>query len=182
VKRPRFWFFLDILFNASQRMGAEYFQLPVAGKQEPIYRERDYCYELYHWMRQCTPGDFGYRLDGEADKSGHSIIEKYAGKVIPDFIIHNPGSMEQNLTVMEVKPVVGAKKGFIKDVNNLSKFLRPEINYYRAILLVYGDDAALLENIIVLVRSMLGDIPKGSFYLMWHKQGNIPVETIWINE
>ncbi len=82
------------------------------------------------------PSDFGYRLDGEADKSGHPIIKKYAGKVIPDFIVHIPESMEQNLVVMEVKPIVGAKKGIIKDVNNLSKFLRPGIDYYRAIFLI----------------------------------------------
>jgi hypothetical protein len=133
-------------------------------------------------MRQCTPTGFDYRLDGEADKSGHSIIEKYVGKVIPDFIVHIPGSMEHNLTVMEVKPIVGTKKGFIKDVNNLSKFLRPEINYYRSILLVYGNDDTLMGNIIELISSMVKDIPSGSFYLMWHKQSDTPAETIWVNQ
>lgn len=29
------------------------FQLPIAGEENPIYRERAYCYELYQQLRMC---------------------------------------------------------------------------------------------------------------------------------
>lgn len=33
------------LLCASSQVGKDYFQLPVAGKEEPEYRERVYCYQ-----------------------------------------------------------------------------------------------------------------------------------------
>jgi len=36
--------------DASARIAADYFQLPVADA-DSVYRERVYCYELYHQLR-----------------------------------------------------------------------------------------------------------------------------------
>ena len=93
---------IESLIKAAENMGAHYFQLPIAGSDEPIYRERVYCYELYHQLR-CILGDsFPYKLNGEVDKMKHPIIRD-AKK--PDFIIHQPGDMEHNLVVIQVKPI-----------------------------------------------------------------------------
>jgi hypothetical protein len=88
--------------KAIQNIDAHYFQLTVARNDELIYRERVYCYELYHQLRLLLGDDFPYKLDGELDKRGHAIISD--GKK-PDFVIHVPGEMGQNLVVIEVKTV-----------------------------------------------------------------------------
>ena len=43
--------FLKLLIEATARVPLHYFQLPVAEREDPIYRERVYCYELYHQLR-----------------------------------------------------------------------------------------------------------------------------------
>ena len=43
--------FIRCLTNATARVPEVYCQLPVAGEKSPIYRERVYCYELYHQLR-----------------------------------------------------------------------------------------------------------------------------------
>ena len=40
----------DILRQATAAIGRDYFLLPIHGAA-PVYRERVYCYELYHQMR-----------------------------------------------------------------------------------------------------------------------------------
>lgn len=59
-----------ILAEATASVGPEYFLLPIDGA-DPIYRERVYCYELYHQMRRRWPDDRRYILNGEVDKSAH---------------------------------------------------------------------------------------------------------------
>jgi len=131
--------FLESLKKACERIDRHYFQLDVAGSEEPIYRERVYCYELYHQLR-CILGDtFPYKLDGEVDKAGHPIIRSELGPKKPDFIVHVPGEMNRNLMVIEVKPVTVKNKinELKEDLKTLKEFLH-KARYYRAIMLIYG--------------------------------------------
>jgi hypothetical protein len=73
------------LLCASSQVGDEYFQLPVAGKEEPEYRERVYCYELYHLWRCHWPKGFRFSLCGEVDKKGHPLVR---GEPKPDYLVH----------------------------------------------------------------------------------------------
>ena len=41
----------QILEQATAAIASEYFRLPV-WNADPVYRERVYCYELYHQMRR----------------------------------------------------------------------------------------------------------------------------------
>ena len=68
--------FLNLLIQATERVEGHYFQLLVAGSEAPIYRERVYCYELYHRMRECMSENFPYVLDGEVDKVAHPIRDE----------------------------------------------------------------------------------------------------------
>lgn len=98
---------------------------PVAGEANPIYRERVYCYELYHQLRVATGDDFGYSLGGEVDKVRHPILSKFAlDKTKPDLLVHKSGDMRGNLVVMEVKPVNAKTEGIKKDLQNLTSFVR----------------------------------------------------------
>ena len=83
--------FLKLLTEATVRISPNYFQLPVAGREDPVYRERVYCYELYHHLRTFLEGEralAGYLLSAEIDNGGYPIIRRCA----PDFVFHVPQS------------------------------------------------------------------------------------------
>jgi len=129
--------FLQILGTATSRIEHEYFQLPVADKESAIYRERCYCYELYHQIRSLWEGGFE-KISGEVDKSGHPIIRGNGlDKTKPDFIIHVPESMDENTAVIEVKPITARLGGIKKDINTLVSYLS-YAGYKHAIYLFYG--------------------------------------------
>lgn len=71
----------------------EYFLLAVVVKY-PVFRERVYCYELCHQLRQrwlATPG-VPWRLSGEVDKRSHHFFrEEPTTAPKPDFLVHHPG-------------------------------------------------------------------------------------------
>lgn len=128
-----------LIAQATAAISKSYFQLPVAGAEDPIYRERVYCYELYHQLRTVWPKDTDYVLGGEVDKAGHLLVRgNDLDRVKPDFLIHVPGNMGGNHAVIEVKPVVCSKDGVAKDLLTLTAFRR-HAEYERAIFLIYGD-------------------------------------------
>jgi hypothetical protein len=98
--------FEAMIASASARIGSEYFQLPVADA-DAVYRERVYCYELYHQFR-CLWDDFPFRLGGEIDKNGYPHFQAgpYA-KAKPDLLVHAPGIMRRNLACIEVNHWAG---------------------------------------------------------------------------
>lgn len=131
--------FLGILSVSCERIEADYFQLPQAGG-DAIYRERVYCYELYHQMRTAW-GMFPYSLGGEVDKSGHPLFRggPYA-QAKPDFLVHVPGDMGQNLAVVEVKAATTSAAALLADIDKLSWFCGDPASYHCGILLVFGPD------------------------------------------
>jgi len=135
--------FLQYLLDASLNMDPKYFKLSVS-YQDYEYRERVYCYELYHQIRKIIEDDFPYALCGEVDKRGHEKIEE-CGAIIPDFLIHNPGFMGpcDNLIIIEVKSIEGievgdANRGLIKDINKIKCMINLKNGYHKGIILVYG--------------------------------------------
>jgi hypothetical protein len=149
--------FAELLAIACSRIGAEYFQLPVADA-DAVYRERVYCYELYHQLR-CLWRDFRFSLGGEVDKEGHPHFENgpYAGAK-PDFLVHWPGNMDGNLACVEVKPGTRSVGAFNADLRKLTWFHR-SAGYHGGILLVYGRepeiegwDARVREKVLRAIR------------------------------
>jgi len=127
----------DALIEATKNVEEIYFQLPVAGKEEPLFRERVYCYELYHQMRCCWPA-VPHLITGEVDKNGHPWI--YDGPLDyskPDFTIHIPGRMADNLLVIEVKAKNPADEQILTDLLKLTGYCRTA-NYFAAYYLIYG--------------------------------------------
>src|SRR5262249_14940735 len=129
-----------LLSAAAAAVAPEYFLLPIHGA-DPVYRERVYCYELYHQMRQRWPAHTSYRLNGEIDKRSHPYFADGAAPK-PDFLVHEPGT-GNNHAVFEVKSALGSEDGTAKDFKTLLHF-RHQLGYERAIYLIYGatpDDA-----------------------------------------
>jgi hypothetical protein len=164
-----FYYFIECLKKAGAEMDEHYFQLTVANSEEAIFRERVYCYELYHQLRNALGEKFPYKLDGELDKAGHPIIRTSCGPKKPDFVIHVPGGMERNLTVIEVKPVT-VKNNITKlrdDLTTLQCFIKYG-EYYRGIMMVYANgEENPPESIVSEVKSFSVSCD-GRILMVWH--------------
>ncbi len=171
VMEKDFDYFMRCLMKAGAKIEHHYFQLPVAGSEEPMIRERVYCYELYHQLRNALGDDFPYKLDGEVDKEGHPIIRPKLGPKKPDFIVHVPRKMNQNLVVIEVKPVTVKNRinELRKDLKTLRRFI-DRARYYRAIMFVYGNGKHDLPESIRSEMESLQEKYGDRILLVWHRR------------
>ena len=129
----------SVLALATNQIDSQYFHLEVDGG-DPVYRERVYCYELYHQMRLRWPVKTVYYLNGEIDKAAHPILRKLkADHIKPDLLVHKPGFMSGNHAIIEVKHQRATLAGIQKDLESLSLF-KNTVRYERAIYLIYGAD------------------------------------------
>ncbi len=164
----------EILKKATKEIRGNYFQLPIDGQGAPIYRERVYCYELYHQLRLAWPENSPYELSGEIDKSGHPLIRgNHLDNVKPDLLVHVPGSMDNNYAAIEVKPIIAKKSGIKKDLETLTAFLR-HANYQKAIYLFYGGGniQTKIEQIQTLSRQS-DTIDTNFIEIWWHSSVGI---------
>jgi hypothetical protein len=147
--QEEFEIFQTMVATAASRVTRLYFQLPVAQLEDAVYRERVYCYELYHQLRVEWNG-FDFSLGGEVDKGGHPFFRagEYA-HAKPDLLVHRPGDMERNLACVEVEPCVRPVTEFREDLKKLTWFCR-NTRYYRGIFLVYGVDERESETLDLL--------------------------------
>jgi hypothetical protein len=145
-------------------MDPHYFQLPVAG-EVAVLRERVYCYELYHQLRIALPHNFEYKLNGEVDKSGHPLFRRHMKALKPDFIVHQPGHMNRNLAVIEVKSTATSSRELRDDLKTLKNFL-DRARYHRGIMLIYGSGRPDLPRRLVKELQLASD---NRVVKMWHK-------------
>ncbi len=141
--------FQKLFIKATAAIPDKYFLLPVYTNEEneptSIYRERVYCYELYHHMRTLWPyyNLKSYSICAEIDKRKHSVIELNPK---PDFLVHNAGDMSKNLVIIEVKPL--KDRNYIKDdLIKLTKFQNDNYKYKSGFYLFYGNNEEKLNNI-----------------------------------
>jgi hypothetical protein len=144
--------FTELLQRATAAVSAEYFLLPVHGA-DSIYRERVYCYELYHQLRCLWPEGSPWRLNGEVDKAGHPYFRGQRA-LKPDFIVHQPGT-GHNFAVAEVKADDASRDAIAKDLESLTRFA-DEFGYQRAIYLIYGNNVQQTHR---QAQALIGKIP-----------------------
>jgi hypothetical protein len=161
-------YLVNCFIHATSLVGPHYFQLPIAGQEEPIYRERVYCYELYHQLRCVLGDDFPYALNGEVDKSGHPIVRDEIGPRKPDFIVHVPGDMARNLTVIEVKPTTSTQAEFQDALRSLQGFVQ-RAGYFGAIALVYGWKDRNQVGWVEVFQETLRDVDAKPIVLLRHE-------------
>ncbi|UYN98674.1 MAG: methionyl-tRNA formyltransferase-like protein [Devosia sp.] len=144
----------EIMEKATAAIEARFMQLPIY-KSSPKYRERVYCYELYHQMRSRWPNPCAYTLNGEVDKRGHETLQALeADNTIPDLLVHIPGNWDGNHAIIEVKHADAQHGGIAKDLRTLDVFLK-RVDYERAIYLFYG---GLPETLIKAIAAEMPDI------------------------
>lgn len=179
--------FKALLREATGQIEGEYIQLPVAGQENEIYRERIYTYELYHQLRSLWPASLNdFSLSGEVDKSGHPLIrDNMLDRVKPDILVHVPGEMDQNLVVLEVKPINGRRRGFSKDFKTLTEF-RDRAEYDCAIHLTYGtepeDRDHLLEQAYVLQEEAPEEVNFDQLEIWYHGAPGLEASAIHPND
>ncbi|HBJ86331.1 MAG TPA: hypothetical protein DDZ88_21240 [Verrucomicrobiales bacterium] len=153
AQEPKIETFSDLLKEASKKVTEDYFKLPIASKVEEDYRERVYCYELYHQMR-CLWSRFHnpdkLTLTAEVDKRGHEhFIKTLLDSKIPDFLVHVAGGMGNNHTVMEVKTAKADSAKLSQDLIKLNDFMNMRSGAYQhGILLIFGDSKRIKEEVI----------------------------------
>lgn len=129
--------FRRALFESIQAIEGRYFYLD-RYEAPGAWRERIYCYELYHQLRSRLPENFPYILHGEIDKRGHENIRQHFDTEIPnpDFVVHRPGT-EKNLVVIEVKSENSSQKKIDHDIKKLRVFT-DSVGYEHGIMLFFG--------------------------------------------
>lgn len=136
--------FARLFLRATAAVAQQYFYLPQY--QGPtVYRERTYCYELYHQVRLLMdaelPPDYPCLFNGELDKRGNiHFCQRYDGEPKPDFLLHRPGDWEGNIAVVEVKPARAPAADLKADLQKLAQFVELA-DYRRGVLLVFGAEA-----------------------------------------
>lgn len=138
---------VDLLKRATHEIPAEYFRLPVTDIPLGKWRERVYCYELYHQLRCIWSKGFRYSLGGEVDKiSCPNFRETKIPRAKPDLLVHSPGNMRDNLAVIEVKPTVGLSTARVrKDIRTL-KYFKSNAGYEAGVPLVVWPKRGTLGN------------------------------------
>lgn len=148
----------ELLIRATERVQPPYFQVELDGG-DSVYRERVYCYELYHQLRCQWPTDTPFYLNGELDKAAHPILRELgADYAKPDLLIHQPGYMAGNSTIIEVKSSNAQRDGIDKDLKTLALF-RTKVNYKRAIYLLFGYGALAAAERVRRTSKELGELP-----------------------
>ena len=112
-------------------------QWAVSVDADAVYRERVYCYELYHHLRCCWDA-LPCSLGGEVDKAGHPHFRggPYA-KAKPDVLMHVSGDMDHTLATVEVKPATADTNALRADLQKLTWFCH-HAQYFRGLFLIYG--------------------------------------------
>jgi len=161
----------EILKVATAGVEAPYFQLNVDGG-DPVFRERVYCYELYHQMRRNWPSGTQFFLNAEIDKRAHPILKDLgADQSKPDLLVHRPGDMAGNYAIIEVKHST-VRAGVRKDLETLDLFVR-KVGYRRAIYLIYGSEAN--DDGVAKIESVANEFPELAPVEVWlHPEAGQP--------
>ena len=141
--------FDDMIREATRNISKDYFTTQSFGGCER-WLERPYAYEFYHQLRRLWPRwpDRGRRIiSGEVSKASHNEFIKLGTKPIPDFLVHEPGLMDDNYAVIEIKHQEVKRERIDIDICKLLTFINKEtIKYDRAIYLFYGPDLPVDSN------------------------------------
>ena len=134
---------LDAFVRALQRVELDRIHHPQLGTQERVL-----CYELYHQLRLLEEsGDFDCRpasFQGELNKQAQELFLRR--QAIPDFLLHEPGTHEHNLAVVEVKRASARWKKIACDVSKLARFAH-QLCYKERILLLFNSEGEGLDTI-----------------------------------
>ena len=134
---------LQAFARALQKVERERVYHPELGVQERVL-----CYELYHQLRLLEEGgEFDWHpasIQGELNKQAQHLFREE--QAIPDFLVHQPGSHDHNLAVVEVKRASAPWNKIDGDVRKLARFA-DQLHYEERILVVFNSEGEGLDEI-----------------------------------
>jgi hypothetical protein len=132
---------IDRFKNALLRVAPDYFCVGLPDGSQ-AYQERIFAYELYHQVRlQFTEH---WYVNGEFRK-GLSLVPRVNRRdwVIPDLVIHQPATIENNLVAVEIKSSQNlAPTDLLADLQKLEMFTDPKqgLGFCIGIMLIVNSD------------------------------------------
>ncbi len=167
---------LQLLDEAISAVDGPYFNLPVA-LADPIERERNYCAELFHQLRQ-REHILPYSVTAEPNKKRHPVIEQHCGPIDPDLVIHHPGEFgaQDNLAVIEVKSSSGnLNAGIKKDISTINCMTNLENGYRFGVFIVFGEITERRKNnLIDRIQNTRSENGKEYFLFLQQTAGSPP--------
>jgi len=134
--------YVDLIKTALSQIGSDYFKVKTTYKKSGIVRERVFCYEFYHQIRKIMT-DSDLKLNSEIDKRGHPDFAP-GGWKNPDFVIHTPGTNENNTFIIEVKGKLEPKK-IGEDIKKIITFIE-EYQYTAGVFVLYNHSLERLKQ------------------------------------
>ena len=136
--------FESIILESLKNIEKEYFVQQTVVLDKFKYNERIFCYEFYHQLRLKQQNFEGISISGEAVKSNYQF-SNLKNNNIPDILIHNFGTIDNNEVIIEVKTIKNkqslfSETGMKKDFNILNTFTCDPINYKLGIYILINFD------------------------------------------
>lgn len=188
----RWKYYSDLIIKALNSVDSRFYKINISTSYyesqavEKLVRERYFCYELYHQMR-CLDEKINkftsIKISPEIDKRGYKLIRS---NKVPDFIIHEEGTMNNNILVVEVKGVL-KPSGIAKDIHTISIFLN-NCKYEKGMFILYNYSLNELKNkikTIVKSKKYLSIENKRCFkkiMVICKKDNMSDIESIYLNE
>jgi hypothetical protein len=129
---------LKLVLTAIELVGYDYFKVKTSndGIQN---RERVFCYELYHRLRQIQDNYCkDLTINGELDKRGRSAFSDEK----PDFLFHIPGTDDNNAAIIEVK---NTRENIENDIQKMNVFIEKYKNQM-GISIIYNQTFSSVEK------------------------------------
>ena len=169
---------VDLIKTALPHVGSDYFNLKTNYKQ--IVRERVFCYEFYHQLRNRMTTPLELTLNGEIDKGGHPDFAPDGWKN-PDFVFHIPGTHEHNTLVIEVKGKLESK-GIKKDFNTITTFIE-KYQYTAGVFVLYNHSLEELKQSAGQVLRNYNSRPSANFvHILAIKHHGMDCEELLLSE
>ena len=155
---------LNLVGRAAENVGYPYYKVTTSENPQKLHdRERVFCYELYHRMRQIQDNYCkDLTINGELDKSGRLDYDSEK----PDFLFHIPGTDNHNEAIIEVKNVLQVEA----DLKKINVFIKHH-KYKVGILFVYNHSLIAVEKFIKKNNELFDIECKDKIYII---AGNDP--------
>ena len=161
---------IKTLEEAILAVAPEYFRVELpSGKHQ--HGERVFAYELYHQMRGRFPTKHG-NIHGEYRKAlAHVPHVKDNRTFVPDLVLHQSGSTDENLLAIEIKasrrPSV---KEVIHDLEKLEFYTSPNgLNYKIGVMLILNSSVrTLLKQDDSAAKWIAASLSRGPRVAIWN--------------
>lgn len=158
---------LKIAYTALDLVEPVYFRYPTVQGSEKI-GERVLAYELYHVLRLLFQECSYLHITGEPIK-GPGVIPTFNQTIIPDIVVHQYGSNNNNTIAIEIKTATNTGAGAIlDDLKSLEKMLVGLSYAYGVFICANFDCLNRIKNSFLYKRKIKKILKKHENLMIWN--------------